>query len=140
MDLLEPLNINLIVLQRNPEAHELLYIQERIGSGRCLDASRFDQNLADVLALLDCLSGMVGVSNTNVHLMAGLGKTADVLVPVPHEFRWQEAGDESPWFPGCKVFRQEAPTDWQPALTALRASLASRFAGTMDACLPYRPS
>ena len=36
-----------------------------------------------MLALLSLIDEYVGVSNTNMHLRAGVGKTAKVLVPAP---------------------------------------------------------
>ena len=59
--------------------------------------------MAAVLSLID---EYVGVSNTNMHIRAGLGKTARVLVPFPPEFRWMHAGSQSPWFAGCQLYRQ----------------------------------
>ena len=72
--------------------------------------------MAAVLSLID---EYVGVSNTNMHIRAGLGKTARVLVPFPPEFRWMNAGSESPWFPGFRIYRQPPGRDWRPVLDAL---------------------
>ena len=44
------------------------------------------------------------VSNTNVHLRDGVGKSSRVFVPQPYEWRWMAAGP-SPWFPGSVVHR-----------------------------------
>jgi tetratricopeptide (TPR) repeat protein len=127
VDVLAALDINVVILQRSPESEELQWVQERIGFERCLDASSFDQDLIELLALLDCLDRLVGVSNTNTHLFAGLGKTGDVLVPLPCEFRWQEQATESPWFPGFNVFRQSSDANWQSALSMLKAYLTQRY-------------
>ena len=61
------------------------------------------------MALLD---DYVGVSNTNMHLRAGLGLTARVLVPLPPEWRWQADAAESPWFPGFAIYRQTHAAGW----------------------------
>jgi hypothetical protein len=81
-----------------------------------------------LLGLLDCVDSLVGVSNTNIHLFAGLGKTGHVLVPVPYEFRWQEEGDVSPWFPGFKVYRQCPDTGWDKPMAQLSMALNRTFA------------
>jgi hypothetical protein len=78
-----------------------------------------NDDLEDALALLDVLDDYVGVSNTNTHLRAALGKTAQVLVPFPPEWRWGTAGDESPWFPGFRVLRQTPQRTWDAALAGL---------------------
>jgi len=77
---------------------------------------------AEILAVHDALDALVdrhiGVSSTNMHLADLAGRTADVLVPWPAEWRWRLAG-ESPWFPGFRVHRQERGGDWSAALAAL---------------------
>jgi len=127
LDALAPLGVEVVVLQRDLEPEELSRVQVRLGAARVLDASTYDQDLGELLALLSCLDGLVGVSNTNVHLCAGLGIGGDVLVPAPAEFRWQELGAHSPWFPGFAVHRQIAGADWQAPMAALAASLHARY-------------
>jgi tetratricopeptide (TPR) repeat protein len=88
-------------------------------SGRqVLDAAAMNDDLEEALALLDVLDDYVGVSNTNTHLRAALGKAGTVLVPSPPEWRWAAAGAESPWFPGFRLVRQTPQRVWDPALAA----------------------
>jgi hypothetical protein len=58
-----------------------------------------------------------------MHLMAGLGRTARVLVPHPPEWRWMVREGESPWFPGFETYRQKVDGDWTPALGRLARDL-----------------
>ncbi|MBC7916705.1 MAG: tetratricopeptide repeat protein [Rhodoferax sp.] len=127
LDVLAPLPVDLVVLQRNPRAEELQTIEQRVGAERLLDASRHDNDLVELVALLSQLDGLVGVSNTNVHLAAGLGKSIDTLVPVPYEFRWHAQGLSSPWFPAAAVYRQQLNGDWRPAMTQLQTQLLCRY-------------
>ncbi len=127
LNLLAPLDVEVVVLQRGLQPDELAHVQARLGAARVLDASNLDQDLEELLALLSCLDGLVGVSNTNVHLCAGLGIGGDVLVPAPAEFRWQEQGLHSPWFPGFAVHRQNAGSNWTSPMATLSASLQSRY-------------
>jgi hypothetical protein len=90
------------------------------------DLSATNDDLERMLALLAVLDEYVGVSNTNMHLRAGIGLTARVLVPHPPEFRWMAAGDRSPWFPGFGVYRQRVDRDWTEALARLAADLRMR--------------
>ncbi len=110
------------VLQRNPEAGEIDALSE--GSGREVhDLTALNDDLEEMLALLALLDDYVTVSNTNVHLRAGAGRTSRVLVPNPPEWRWMTEGDESPWFPGCPVYRQKLGGDWGEALATLTGDL-----------------
>ena len=89
------------------------------------DASKLGDDLPALLATLDALDEYVAVSNTNVHLLAGLGKTARVLVPYPGEWRWMRRAGPSPWFPDFAVYRQPRSRDWAEPLAQLRTDLLS---------------
>jgi len=91
------------------------------------DLSELGDDLAALLAVLAALDEYVCVSNANVHLLAGLGKTARVLIPYPGEWRWMRREGPSPWFPGFAVYRQPQNRDWTSALGRLRADLFSSY-------------
>ena len=112
----------IISLQRNPEVDETARLAARIGAV-VHDASAVNNDLEDMLALTGLVDEYVGVSNTNMHLMAGMGGRARVLVPNPPEWRWMVAGDESPWFPGFSLYRQVFDGSWQDAIARLRSDL-----------------
>jgi tetratricopeptide (TPR) repeat protein len=114
-----------LILQRHPRAEDIECFQGALGRS-AHDWSDLNENLEDMLALLSQLDEYVGVSNTNMHLMAGLGKTARVLVPNPPEWRWMREGDESPWFPGFKLYRQQQDGEWSGALARLTEDLQQR--------------
>jgi hypothetical protein len=115
----------LVALQRLPRRGEV----EALGRAMrrpVADLTALNDDLEAMLATVGRLDEYVAVSNTNVHLRAARGRTSRVLVPHPPEFRWLAAGDESPWFPGCRVYRQTMAGDWGPALAALARDLARR--------------
>jgi hypothetical protein len=78
-----------------------------------------------MLALLALLDEYVGVSNTNMHLRAGVAKAARVLVPCPAEWRWMHGRAHSPWFANFLVYRQSLQGDWSAALEMLGDALAA---------------
>ncbi|MCC6535613.1 MAG: tetratricopeptide repeat protein [Burkholderiales bacterium] len=112
-----------LILQRLPAAQDMAELQAGLGRA-AFDLSAENEDLEAMLALLASLDDYIGVSNTNMHLMAALGGKARVLVPSPAEWRWMESGEESPWFPGFRVYRQSPLGDWSAALAALRNDLA----------------
>jgi tetratricopeptide (TPR) repeat protein len=117
----------LVSVQRDPLQKETRALAE--SAGRPVhDASGMNADLEDALALLDALDEYVGVSNTNMHLPALVGKTARVLVPFPPEWRWMADGGESPWFPGFPIYRQSPQASWNGALTQLAADLRNTTA------------
>jgi hypothetical protein len=84
-----------------------------------------NEDLEAMLALLALIDDYIGVSNTNMHLRAGVGKTARVLVPCPPEWRWMAQGEMSPWFPGFRIYRQKNDGDWSTALNELRSDISA---------------
>jgi hypothetical protein len=117
----------LLALQRHPGTAELELLTGE-AKRDVHDLSGANDDLEDMLALLALLDEYVGVSNTNMHLMAGIGRTARVLVPHPPEWRWMVREGESPWFPGFSTYRQRINGDWTSALTRLTDDLARSLA------------
>ena len=87
------------------------------------DVSALGEDLRALLAVLSVVDEYVGVSNTNMHLLAGIGRKARVLVPFPPEWRWLRREGRSPWFPDFPVYRQPVSRDWSAPLAALRKDL-----------------
>ena len=113
-----------LVLQRLPLPREVEAFCKALGR-QAHDLSALNETLEDIAAVLDLIDEYVGVSNTNMHIRAGLKKTARVLVPFPPEFRWMHAGSETPWFPGFRLYRQPPERDWQRVLDSLRQDISA---------------
>lgn len=111
-----------VSIQRGPAPGETDELARSIGRP-VHDLSGFNGDLARMVALLALVDDYVGVSNTNMHLRAGLELPARVLVPHPPEFRWLAAGDRSPWFPAFRLYRATA-SGWGDAIVRLAADLA----------------
>ena len=122
---LRTIEATLISVQRKPQSGETQKLAALIGRP-VDDWSAANDNLEEMVALLAELDEYVGVSNTNMHLRAGVGKTARVLVPWPAEWRWLSAGGSSPWFPGFGIYRQARGGDWSKALARLAHELGKK--------------
>ncbi len=116
----------LLALQRNPEPGEIDRVAAAAGKP-LYDLTALNEDLEAMLALLALIDDYVGVSNTNMHLRASIGRTARVVVPCPAEWRWMAQGNTSPWFPGFSIYRQELNGDWDAALTRLSSDLRTAF-------------
>lgn len=104
----------LISLQRKPYEGETEQLAQLVGRP-VHDFSALNEDLESMLALLALLDDYFTVSNANVHLLAGLGKTAQVFVPFPSEWRWLVSGEESPWFRSFRIVRQRPDGTWPKA-------------------------
>jgi len=85
-----------------------------------------DEDLQGIAAILEALDEYVTVSNTNVHLLAGLNRRARVLVSHPPYWRWMREGP-SVWFPDFPLYRQPSSRDWTEPLARLREDLQKTF-------------
>ena len=116
--ILQGTHATVLVLQRQPAPGEIEAFSQALGRP-AYDLSELNEDLEQMLALLALIDDYIGVSNTNMHLRAGAGKTARVLVPAPPEWRWMAKGKESPWFPGFEVYRQGYDGNWDEAFDML---------------------
>lgn len=116
----------LISLQRKPVPGETEALSAAVGRP-IHDFSDLNEDLEGMLALLALVDEYVGVSNTNMHMRAMVGRTARVLVPCPAEWRWLFGRASTPWFPGFAIYRQTLQGNWQPAISALATDLAQRL-------------
>jgi tetratricopeptide (TPR) repeat protein len=120
---LAPIDATILILQRNPTQDEINQLTEIVNKP-VHDLSVLNDDLEDMLALLALLDDYICVHNTNIHLMAGIGKTARILIPYPPEWRDMKTGNESPWFKGFKLYRQNRDKSWSQALDDLKRDLS----------------
>lgn len=113
---------SVVLLQRGARAGEAAEFAAAL-QAPVHDLSALGEDLRSLLAVLAVVDDYVTVSNTNVHLLAGLNRTARVLVPRPAEWRWTHEKEESPWFPGFPVYRQPLSRGWAEPLALLRRDL-----------------
>jgi hypothetical protein len=114
----------LVSIQHAPQPGEIEKLSASVGR-KVHDATRANNDLEDVLALLAVADDYICVSSANLHLRACSGKAAKVLVPWPPDWRWMARGGESPWLPGFRLYRQQPNGDWSGALTRLAGDLAA---------------
>jgi len=85
-------------------------------------------DFADTAALIENLDLVVSVDTSVAHLAGALGRPVWVLLPHHPDWRWLLGRDDSPWYPTCRLFRQDAPGRWDGALDGLRQALLDRCA------------
>lgn len=112
-----------VAVQRAPEPGEIARI-EKLAGRAVHDFCSFNDDLERMAALLHIVDEYVGVSNTNMHLMASLGNRARVLVKHPGEWRWMMEGTSTPWAPHAILYRERLDCGWTSAWRELIADLA----------------
>lgn len=84
----------------------------------------------DALADLDAFASQVAavdlvisIDNATVHMAGALGRPVWTLLPFAPDWRWGARGEETPWYPSMRLFRQTAPGDWSGAVAAAAVAL-----------------
>lgn len=85
-----------------------------------LDAWGDIDGLAALIAAMDLV---VSVDNSTVHLAGGLGRPTWALLPHAADWRWMQERGDTVWYPSVRLFRQEAPGDWDGVLRKLGEAL-----------------
>lgn len=75
--------------------------------GQLVDFTGDWGDYADSAAMLQQLDLVITVDTSVAHLAGALGKEAWVLLPPNPDFRWLLGRDDSPWYPGMRLFRRE---------------------------------
>ena len=82
-------------------------------------------DFAETAAIIANLDLVISVDTSVVHLAGALGKPVFLLDRYDNCWRWFSDRDDSPWYPGLRIFRQPVLGDWgspmQRAAAALRA-------------------
>jgi tetratricopeptide (TPR) repeat protein len=86
-----------------------------------LDARNDFDRTAALAAAMDLI---ISVDTSIAHLAGALARPTWILLPFAPDWRWLTAGDETPWYPTARLFRQPRRGDWASVAAEVRASLA----------------
>ena len=88
-------------------------------------------DFADTAALVANLDVVVSVDTSMAHLAGGMGKSVLLLDRYDSCWRWFSGREDSPWYGGVRIIRQERPLEWGAVIqraVALLSALADRHA------------
>jgi tetratricopeptide (TPR) repeat protein len=80
-------------------------------------------DFADTAALISALDLVIAVDTSVAHLAAALGKPVWLMLPFAPDFRWLFDREDSPWYPGMRLFRQQELGDWNGVVARISAAL-----------------
>ncbi|MGF7176494.1 glycosyltransferase family 9 protein [Azospirillum doebereinerae] len=81
------------------------------------------RDFADTASIVDRLDLVISVDTSVAHLAGALGKPVWLLSRFDGCWRWLAGREDSPWYPGLRVFRQLRLEDWAPALERVGGEL-----------------
>jgi hypothetical protein len=77
--------------------------------------------LAATIANLDLV---LTVDTLAAHMAGAMGVGVWLLLQHAADWRWMARGEDSPWYPSMRLFRQASPGDWKGVLRAVSIELA----------------
>ncbi|WP_091796740.1 tetratricopeptide repeat-containing glycosyltransferase family protein [Burkholderia sp. WP9] len=84
-------------------------------------------DFADTAALIDNLDLVISVDTSVAHLAAAMGKPVWLLNRFAGCWRWLYGRDDSPWYPGLRLFTQTRRADWHDVLARVAVALIQTF-------------
>ncbi len=90
------------------------------------------KSFADTAAIIAGLDLVITVDTAVAHLAGTMGKPVWILLYDPVDWRWGLEGEDSPWYPTAKLFRQFNQEGWTPVFERV----ASRLRVLADALEP----
>ncbi len=113
-----------VSLQKGEPAKELEHLPAAV---RVCDASSGDCDLADTAARIASLDLVITTDTSIAHLAGAMGWPVWILLPHLSDWRWMQDIDTTPWYPAARLFRQDAPGDWEAVVRQVSAALIRSF-------------
>ena len=119
IDLAHHLGLELHSLQLGTEAHSQLadYPQIVDHAGALFD-------FQETAALIEQLDLVISVDTSVAHLAGAVGKPVWLLNRYNTCWRWLLEREDSPWYPGMRIFRQPRLGDWDSVIAEVKDALA----------------
>lgn len=82
-------------------------------------------SFAETAALISKMDLVIAVDTSVAHVAAALGKPVWLMLPYSPDWRWLLGRDDSPWYPGMRLFRQDSGADWAGVVQRLQAAITA---------------
>jgi hypothetical protein len=116
--------LRLISLQKGPAAAEIAQAPFGAAIEQPLNANDASaEGVRDLAAVVAHLDLVVGVDSLAVHLAGALGKPVFLALDAVPDWRWLMSRDDTPWYAGMRLFRQEQPQQWPPVFERMAEAL-----------------
>jgi tetratricopeptide (TPR) repeat protein len=112
--------VTFVSLQMGDARAELSGLSDAL---RPIDVMEHTRDMADTAALIDGLDLVITVDTSVAHLAGALGCPVWILLRHAACWRWLDQRDDSPWYPGARLFRQPARRDWESVAVQVRTAL-----------------
>ena len=118
--------VRLISLQKNYGTEQLAHLPDGMAVdvlGEAFDAG--PDAFVDSAAVMESLDLVITSDTAIAHLAGALGRPVWLALQHVPEWRWQLDRDDSPWYPGMRLFRQQTRGDWSTVFAQMQAELTA---------------
>ena len=119
LDILKMDEVHFYSLQKGAASQQI----DVLSDGEIEDLNEGLNDYADTAAAISCMDFVITVDTSVAHLAGALGKPVFLLLPFAPDWRWLLDREDSPWYPGMKLFRQEKPGDWPGVLRQVKCEI-----------------
>ncbi|MBF0159661.1 MAG: tetratricopeptide repeat protein [Magnetococcales bacterium] len=92
------------------------------------DLSPLIETFMDSAAILCQIDLLISVDTALLHLAGALNRPAWALLQAVPDWRWLQQGDQSPWYPSLRLFRQQrANHHWPEVMARVAAALRQQI-------------
>jgi len=111
-------------LQKTPTGSGFADLPAALGA---TDLAEGFSDYAETAAALMALDLVVTVDTSVAHLAGALGRPVWLLISKVPDWRWGEAGSDSPWYPSVRLFRQRVAGRWDDVIAEVAHALVERL-------------
>jgi hypothetical protein len=83
-----------------------------------------DGAFLNAAAIMQSLDLVIAPDTALAHLAGALGVPVWMALPKMPDWRWMLAGEDSPWYPTMRLFRQTRPGNWSDVFARMAQELA----------------
>lgn len=87
----------------------------------------YNHSFSDVCAAINYLDLVITVDTSIAHLAGAMGKETWLMIPFLPDWRWMLNRNDTPWYPGMKLFRQTSAGDWRNVIAEVKKNLMIRL-------------
>ena len=80
--------------------------------------------MADYARLVRAMDLVITIDSMPAHLAGALGVPTWTLLGADPDWRWMAEREDSPWYPGMRLFRQPRAGDWEAVIARVAEELA----------------
>lgn len=137
LDLLAPLfeidHCRWYSLQKGEAVAQIAYWQDRI---EIFDSSAYLDDFGVTAGLIAHLDLVISVDTAVAHVAAALGIPCWILLSCDNtDWRWQNVGEETIWYPTVKLYRQQKSGEWDAPIQKIKTDLLHFRQGVFHATL-----